>query len=37
MLESTTREVELSKIKVRSTDGSDELNVDVTKSKDGSC
>ena len=31
MLGSTTREVELSKIKVRSTDGSDELNVDVTK------
>ena len=31
MLGSTTREVELSTIKVRSTDGSEELNVDVTK------
>ena len=31
MLRSTTREVELSTIKVRSTDGNEELNVDVTK------
>ena len=31
MLGSTTREVELSTIKVRSTDGNEELNVDVTK------
>ena len=31
MLGSTSREVELSTIKVRSTDGSEELNVDVIK------
>ena len=31
MLGSTTREVGLSTIKVHSTDGSEELNVDVTK------